>query len=562
MNKLVFLGILPSLVGLNSFNVRQNSNTVTYNVMENGDYSLSGYGSVTDELEKSGKFNLDDYKLGKKNNNQLLFVSESDESMYLYAYFVNPDDLFRYDKVSMKIWDAEAGETLADYNDSTDGVWADLNLTPVSFDETKTLCKYKIEDLYVNNDVDHMYIFREIYDESNKNSYDYILKAGLIYNYSSSRDFISVVNEETVSIKNKLVGYQLMPYTFSEGNQGLFQRSFVGFSIEDTPNGENIEDLVDVTLSYDATYYGGYTDIPLNYKLEGSFGFEWNKALDIDEKVGQYDLYRHMDKSVLYKEYEEQVVKTISHEPIKVSYSEHDNSWFGIQYNEVNFSNSGDDLTYDAIESIDSIDDEILNRNTNLKNCDWFVSFDNREIGCGAYFNGFDIGVYKTIYSIGNIFAGVTLKDEISPTTSESVITHDLAVKDFSFGNKNNEYDNMLLHAEDVSILKLTYVNDLGVERNVLAIDSYNDSVGQVEIKDDSTSSDWDNFVNNIQERFNDLGNGIANSWNVIKWVLFGVFSFVFVIFIVYLIKFLSSLFSSNKVKIKLDNDYKRKKKK
>lgn len=58
MNKLVFLGILPSLVGLNSFNVRQNSNTVTYNVMENGDYSLSGYGSVTDELEKAGSSTL------------------------------------------------------------------------------------------------------------------------------------------------------------------------------------------------------------------------------------------------------------------------------------------------------------------------------------------------------------------------------------------------------------------------------------------------------------------------------------------------------------------------
>lgn len=561
MNKLVFLGILPSLVGVNSFNVRQNSNTVTYNVMENGDYSLSGYGSVTDELEKSGKFNLDDYKLGKKNNNQLLFVSESDESMYLYAYFVNPDDLFRYDKVSMKIWDAEAGETLADYNDSTDGVWADLNLTPVSFDETKTLCKYKIEDLYVNNDVDHMYIFREIYDESNKNSYDYILKAGLIYNYSSSRDFISVVNEETVSIKNKLVGYQLMPYTFGGGNQGLFQRSFVGFSIEDTPNGESIEDLVDVTLSYDATYYGGYTDIPLNYKLEGSFGFEWNKALDIDEKVGQYDLYRHMDKSVLYKEYEEQVVKTISHEPIKVSYSEHDNSWFGIQYNEVNFSNSGDDLTYDAIESIDSIDDEILNRNTSLKNCDWFVSFDNREIGCGAYFNGFDIGVYKTIYSIGNIFAGVTLKDEISPTTSESTITHDLAVQDFSFGNKNNEYDNMLLHAEDVSILKLTYVNDLGVERNVLAIDSYNDSVGQVDIIDDSTKSERDRFNEWIGNVFSEIGNGLSSARDVLKWILVVITGLVFIVFVVYVVKFFNSLFKSNSVKIKISDQDKKKKK-
>lgn len=561
MKHLVYLSLLPSLLSSNFIGLNRSNEVTTYEVMENGDYSLLGYGSVTDELEKSGKFNLDDYKLGKKNNNQLLFVSESDESMYLYAYFVNPDDLFRYDKVSMKIWDAEAGETLADYNDSTDGVWADLNLTPVSFDETKTLCKYKIEDLYVNNDVDHMYIFRELYDESNKNSYDYILKAGLIYNYSSSRDFISVVNEETVSIKNKLVGYQLMPYTFSGGNQGLFQRSFVGFSIEDTPNGESIEDLVDVTLSYDATYYGGYTDIPLNYKLEGSFGFEWNKALDIDEKIGQYDLYRHMDKSVLYQEYEEQIVKTISHEPIKVSYSEHDNSWFGIQYNEVNFTNSGDDLTYDAIESIDSIDDEILNRNTSLKNCDWFVSFDNREIGCGAYFNGFDIGVYKTIYSIGNIFAGVTLKDEISPTTSESVISHDLAVQDFSFGNKNNEYDNMLLHAEDVSILKLTYVNDLGVERNALAIDSYNDSVGQVDIVDDSTKSERDRFNEWLGNVFSEIGNGLSSVWDVLKWILLVITGLVFIVFVVYVVKFFKSLFKSNSVKIKISDQDKKKKK-
>ena len=74
--------------------------------------------------------------------------------------------------------------------------------------------------------------------------------------------------------------------------------------------------------------------------------------------------------------------------------------------------------------------------------------------------------------------------------------------------------------------------------------------------------SDWDNFVNNIQERINDLGNGIANSRSVIKWVLFGVFSFVLIIFIVYLVKFLGSLFSSNKVQIKIDNDHKRKNKK
>ena len=125
-----------------------------------------------------------------------------------------------------------------------------------------------------------------------------------------------------------------------------------------------------------------------------------------------------------------------------------------------------------------------------------------------------------------------------------------------------NDYENMLLHAEDVTILNLTYKNELGLERNVLAVDSYNDSVGQVDIKDDSTSSDWDDFIDNVNDWFSNLGNGIANSWNVLKWVLLGVFSFVLVVFLIYLIRFIGSLFNSNKVKIKIDDDYKRNKKK
>ena len=183
------------------------------------------------------------------------------------------------------------------------------------------------------------------------------------------------------------------------------------------------------------------------------------------------------------------------------------------------------------------------------------------EIGCGAYFNGFDIGVYKTIYSIGNIFAGVTLKDEISPTTSESTITHDLAVQDFSFGNKNNEYDNMLLHAEDVSILKLTYVNDLGVERNVLAIDSYNDSVGQVDLIDDSTKSEWDRFNEWIGNVFSEIGNGLSSARDVLKWILVVITGLVFIVFVVYVVKFFNSLFKSNSVKIKISDQDKKKKK-
>lgn len=564
MNKFTLISLAPLFISNFGVLYKNNSSTIRYEVMENGDYSLLGYGSVTDELEKSGKFVIDDYKLGKKNNNQLLLVSESSENMYLYAYFINPDDLFRYDKVSMKIWEAGDGETLADYNDDVDGSWVDLNITPVSFDETKTLVKYKIEDLYVNNDLDHMYIFREIYDDSNKNNYDYVLKAGLIYNYSSQRDFISVSSEETVSIKNKLVGYQIMPFTTSDDKQKLYQRSFVGFSIDDTPAGESIEDLIDVTLSYKANYFGGYTDIPLNYNAEGTLGFWWNLAYDFDSAVGQINLYNHMDKSILYKEYSENVVKTISHDPLKITYHENDNSgWFGSRWNQVDFTNSGDDLTYDAIESIDNIDEEILSRNNDLSNCDWFVSFDNREIGCGTFMDHFDSGFYGYERSVGNLFVGVTPVNTGIAYTDDYDITFEMASSEFTFGDSSNDYENMLLFAKDVTVLNLTYKNDIGLERNVLAVDTYSDSVGQVDIKDDTTSSDWDEFVNNIGNWFANIGSGINNYWNVIKWVFLGVSGIVLIIFIVYLIKFLNLFFRSYKASYKSNNDdFKKKKKK
>ena len=77
---------------------------------------------------------------------------------------------------------------------------------------------------------------------------------------------------------------------------------------------------------------------------------------------------------------------------------------------------------------------------------------------------------------------------------------------------------------------------------------------------DDSTKSEWDRFNEWLGSVFSEIGNGLSSVWDVLKWILLAVTGLVFIVFVVYVVKFFSSLFKSNSVKIKIsDQDKKRK---
>lgn len=513
-----------------------------YYLMENKDVTLTGYGSVTEELKEAG-IDVDSYKVGFKQNDEFLLCQESNDEIYLYYYFVKPEDFRNYDYVSVALYDG----AIADWEFNIKKMnWTDLKLEIVSYDDSKTLVKYKIEDVKIDKTEDHVYLFREIFNHYKKDQVSYQLKVGMLYAYNSQRDQFVVKSEQTISIRNKVVGYQLYPYTDltdATGNKysALYQRSYTGFSLADIPNNEKVNDLIDVTLTYNPTYYGGYTTIPLNYTGQGSFGFMWNMAREWDKKIGDLDVYKNMDKSIIYQEYKPgAIVKTVEHEDITVTYKESDTGFGSWSFNDVKFENGTDSLKYNTIESKADVDPDIITSNPKLENCDWFVSFDNRPISCLSNFTFNMVGaVYQDIKSHGNIFVGVDSASTPNTDTQffwcgkQLKITNEWAKKNIKFDSTN--YKGMMVKSDDVSILHLTYKTDTGVN-DAIAVDTYDKTTGQIVIQDDTTISDFDRWVRNMKE-------GFLKVWAYLKWVLLGLAGVAVIFLIVKLVMYLRLTF-------------------
>ena len=70
-----------------------------------------------------------------------------------------------------------------------------------------------------------------------------------------------------------------------------------------------------------------------------------------------------------------------------------------------------------------------------------------------------------------------------------------------------------------------------------------------------------DRFNEWIGNVFSEIGNGLSSARDVLKWILVVITGLVFIVFVVYVVKFFNSLFKSNSVKIKISDQDKKKKK-
>ena len=130
--------------------------------MANGDYSVLGTGSVTEELISYG-IDTFSYQLGAKENKALM-MAEGDRNIYLYIY--DKTAYKNYDRVSISSYygDAAKRPTL----ESNNLKWEEMNIELVSYDSTSKLQKYLIEDLSFLEDTYHSIYVREIYNCENR----------------------------------------------------------------------------------------------------------------------------------------------------------------------------------------------------------------------------------------------------------------------------------------------------------------------------------------------------------------------------------------------------------
>ena len=193
--------------------------------MANGDYSVLGTGSVTEELISYG-IDTFSYQLGAKENKALM-MAEGDRNIYLYIY--DKTAYKNYDRVSISSYygDAAKRPTL----ESNNLKWEEMNIELVSYDSTSKLQKYLIEDLSFLEDTYHSIYVREIYNCENRKDKSFIFSVGFIYQYNPVTRQSKIDTEEIIRVTDKKVAYEIYPQ-----NQGTFdyiwQRNYVAFSTD------------------------------------------------------------------------------------------------------------------------------------------------------------------------------------------------------------------------------------------------------------------------------------------------------------------------------------------
>lgn len=548
---LIGCSLLISSLAVPSFSLSNNSNN--FIELANGDFSLKDVGSVTDELSRFG-YDLSDYELGLKGDTPFTIL-ENGESVYLYIF--NSNGFLDFNKISFGYYEGD----LKNFSyDSLSYVEKDINL--VSFDKNHQFGKFLISDIAPNLYSDHVYLVREIYQEENKENSEFIQGIGLIYQYNSKNSEIKIINEETINVTNKLVAYEVYPYNESLNSvEKIYQRNYVAFSTD-----KKMDDLLKVKLKYNGYYYGGYTDIALDFThftQQGDIMF-YNFA----DKLENKNVRNHILEDWYYNEFNrfEDKVVDIEDEYVSVNFTI-DNGWWNMDKVNSNF-------TYNTIEKTIELDPELV-INEDIFNYDYVVTFESHPVDVFATTSSSNSWIFwEEINSSSNIFVGVTcpefqmhvlydsyLKwsdDEknqfkeiigLSSSSTDEDVYQQLVDNGYGYSTYNsNTYltkdilnnldsndiiefsNNAMLEVEDLTLLQFTYVVNNEV-KEAIVIDTYTDSSGGNQFQDNDAPiiNGWNNFIDSVGDFFT---NGFGQAITII----------VALIVIIMLIKFIISI--------------------
>ncbi len=505
--KLVFL-----VVSLTILSIKVSANDDVYISMKNGDFSISGFGSVTEELNSYG-IDTFSYQLGIKEDKALM-MSEGDRNIYIYIY--NKNGYSDYDKVSLSSYygDSSKRPTL----NSKDLQWQEFDIMLVSYDSTKRIQKYLIKELSFLNDSYHSIYVREIYNHSKRDQISYVFGIGFVYQYNPNTKQSKVDTEEIIRVTNKKVAYEIYPQVDGDIDY-IWQRNYVAFSTD-----KKMDDLFEVKLKFNGYDYSAYTDIELNFysnMFDLKLGVQdFSKALTNKNVIAHVDKNRFFEKGKIYKD--KQI--SIKNEEINLSYS--NGFWW---------SKKTGNWNYRTIEKTSTLkENNVSLSDTSILNYDYVLSFDNRKVDCLSFVTSHFKVVWTENKSVGGILVGVRDKktdndinyfEAWNPFSAPSFKKESITKQVIQDNTKIT--DNQMLEVEDLTLLEFHYM-DNGEVKHAIAVDSYNDSLGGGQFTDNSTKTPLDNF-------FKMLGNFFHSSVfeRIVKIVVIGFVALVIIILII-----------------------------
>ncbi len=442
-----------------------------YILMDNGDYVLEDYGSVSYDLNKLD-LELTNYKLGIEPSTFITY-QESDTEAFLYVY--SKDKYLEYDTLSMAHYEGNLSQFTEFMN------YKEYDVTLVSFDSSYRIHKYLINDHVVDNTFSHLVRIRQLYNHENRTDLDFIFEIGITYQYNAATDSNKIDREETIRVTDKIVGHSL--YTQNpDGLENVFQRSFVAFDLD-----QDVEEIVSIKYKFEGYEYAGMSNIELDYYANSMSGGAGHRGFA--EALANQHLVMEMDHSQFF-EYGD-----IYSDDLSNNVFVKDNEEFNLTYESgYLWGHKQNEWIYDSIMKVDELTQEDLQfTNVDVTDYEHLFSFDNRSFDCTffAYINN-SITNYS-IRSIGNIAVGMYSHQgsttnkwnyaDISKLVDNGTVTasfDDWVTTDII---KNHMYVSELkpLHVEDFSFLEFTLYQEGEVVEKV-AIDTYTDSQGGIQI--------------------------------------------------------------------------------
>lgn len=189
----------------------------------NSDFVTENSGCVSGELKELG-LNFNDYLINHKND--LLFVTDnfSQNKVYLYIYRSDVTQSFNMVSMSNEVEYHEVEKTDTSGKKYKDRIFddkiQDRLITPVSVSKDGHFVKYEVSDINMKltDNKERRYLVRQVYNSySNDDLQSFLVDYENTYMISSN-NMIQVVNTETISVTDKVIFFDVLPYDRNFGS--------------------------------------------------------------------------------------------------------------------------------------------------------------------------------------------------------------------------------------------------------------------------------------------------------------------------------------------------------
>lgn len=462
--------------GLSASKTSDATNPAGFYLMKNGDYSLGGKGSVSEELEQ---YDLDFASIVDRKHWSVLAFAESSGKVFIYIsapYSTKEPTLPTFDTISACVASNNEDKFFKNYT---------LNLS--SYDASMTYFKYFVKGLNAISG-NRTYSAREIFTASKKSDPSTVYPLSASFSYDGSTGKTVLLTDDYLDINKKSVAYELIPINTDFVPCSFQQVNYCLFSFTDN---SKLDKINKIACSYNYHYFAGQTSISADGQSTiYETGYDRFNNVDLEKNIKDANTL-YLASPTYSEDYSEVSAETITlnqYDPIK---------YVDGSFNWLSFIKPSSTIDLSTIVDISKSD--VTNwSDSNVMNYQYCLRFKSNKFqtaykyGDRYYQNANPLmgiaggWVYK---ATGDYFLGfpASWRSGYYSSAIQTAVENKGALNGSVYVPQE---DYSPVQIEDFSLLQFWYSDVTGEPKTAIIIDAYNDTAGghQITEPQDTTS--------------------------------------------------------------------------